>query len=50
MQTRLVNQLTAWRVTYYPVALQLFTKLAKSDASSLTLLKRLPGSSTFEKP
>jgi transposase len=27
MQTRLVNQLTACRVTYYPVALDLFSKL-----------------------
>src|SRR5713226_10534972 len=27
MQTRLVNQLTACRVTYYPVALELFSQL-----------------------
>jgi transposase len=27
MQTRLVNQLTAWCVNYYPVALQVFSKL-----------------------
>jgi Transposase IS116/IS110/IS902 family len=40
MQTRLVNQLTAWCVTYYPVALQWFTKLHQS--STLQFLQAFP--------
>ena len=39
-QTRLVNQLTAWRVTYYPVALHLFTKL--QQPTTLAFLQRYP--------
>ena len=39
-QTRLVNQLTAWRVTYYPVALQMFSKVAQR--STLSFLQTYP--------
>jgi transposase len=40
MQTRLVNQLTACLKAYYPVALQLFTKLQQH--STLTFLQTYP--------
>src|SRR5438067_12557797 len=40
MQTRLVNQLTACLKTYYPVALQLFTKLQQH--STLIFLQTYP--------
>src|SRR5437762_10365734 len=40
MQTRLVNQLTACLKAYYPVALQLFTKL--QQRSTLAFLQTYP--------
>src|SRR4051812_27922283 len=40
MQTRLVNQLTTCLKTYYPVALQLFTKL--QQRSTLLFLRHYP--------
>ncbi len=40
MQTRLVNQLTACLKAYYPVALQLFSKL--QQPSTLTFLQTYP--------
>jgi transposase len=40
MQTRLVNQLTACRSAYYPVVLDLFTKL--QQRSTLTFLRTYP--------
>ena len=40
MQTRLVNQLTACRVTYYPVALELFAKVQQK--STLLFLQTYP--------